>query len=128
MLNMTPSNGDVHGLLAETLLRQQKYDEAAGHYQQFLAYRPNDISTLMQLGIAYVALGRPDDAIVQFRRIVELEPPGCGRAAQPGACARREPRLRRGRAPRAAGGAVAAKRRDRARRAGYLAGRPGEAR
>ena len=71
---MTPSNGDVHGLLAETLLRQQKFDEAVVHYQQFLAYRPNDISTLMQLGIAYVALGRLDDAIVQFRRVVELNP------------------------------------------------------
>jgi tetratricopeptide (TPR) repeat protein len=74
VLNMTPSNGDVHGQLAETLLRQQKFDEAVAHFQQFLAYHPNDISTLMQLGIAYVALGRPNDAVMPFRRIVERVP------------------------------------------------------
>ena len=64
----------MHGLLAESLFRQQKFDEAIAHYQQFLAYRPADVAAQVQLGIAYAALGRQDDAIAQFRRVVDLNP------------------------------------------------------
>ena len=64
---MTPETANRQ--LADTLLRQQKFDEAARAISSSSPADELSVSALMQLGIAYMALGRQDDAIVQFRRV-----------------------------------------------------------
>ena len=80
----------------------------SSEYQQSLAVRPNDVSTLMQLGVTYVALGRQAGAIAQFRRVVEARsrrrrraPQSCARSSETGRSKEAEPHARGGGAPAA---------------------------
>jgi tetratricopeptide (TPR) repeat protein len=62
------------GLLAEALLRQGSYDEAAERYREYLVLRPKDAVAAANLGVALVAAGQLDAAILAFQRAAELDP------------------------------------------------------
>jgi len=50
------------------------YNLAVNHYETALSLRPNDPQILRQLGIAYAALGRLDDAIKTMRLALHDDP------------------------------------------------------
>jgi Flp pilus assembly protein TadD len=73
ILTMSPSNVDVHGLLGDALLGQEKFEEAAGHYVEYLKSRPDDAHRLTNFGRALDGMDRVDDAILVFRRAVAID-------------------------------------------------------
>jgi len=60
--------------LADALFAQEKYQDAAMVYEQYLATRPDDVHALTNLGITQIAFGRLDRAIDVFRRAVAADP------------------------------------------------------
>lgn len=77
MLTMNPSAAqrrEAQAGLAEALYGAQRFVEAAAAYSEFLKASPNDIAALTHLAICFVATGRLDDAIITFRRVVDLDP------------------------------------------------------
>lgn len=63
-----------HNSLGLALAAQHKYIEAVGCFEKSLAIDPNDGRTLTNLGNAYLALGRADDAIARFETALHVGP------------------------------------------------------
>jgi tetratricopeptide (TPR) repeat protein len=74
VLAMTPSNRDLYGLIADALFKQQKFEEAAAGYKQFLQVHPGDFRAEMNLGVALIATGHDEEAAAAFRRAVAIDP------------------------------------------------------
>jgi cytochrome c-type biogenesis protein CcmH/NrfG len=56
-------------------MMQQRFSEALPAYEEALRLRPNDPPALEQLGEAYVALGRADDAQTVLEQLRPLDAP-----------------------------------------------------
>ena len=56
------------------LLKQGKFDEAAGPLLKALELNPKDADTQLNLAFAYDRQGRIDEAILQYEKAVELNP------------------------------------------------------
>jgi protein O-mannosyl-transferase len=74
VLAIAPARLDARRLLADALFGQQRFEEAAGHYRQYLNGQPNDAGALTSFGVTMVAGGQLVEAIAAFRRAVEIEP------------------------------------------------------
>jgi tetratricopeptide (TPR) repeat protein len=68
----------AHGLRAQELADARKFAEAIPHYDAFLEILPKDGNGWTGLGVALIAAGRPDDAVVAFQRAAEAEPNNAG--------------------------------------------------
>ena len=51
-----------------------KYDQAVDLYGQALALTPDDVNARTDMGICLRELGRPDDAIAEFRKSISTDP------------------------------------------------------
>jgi hypothetical protein len=49
-------------------------EEAIGHFKRALALKPDDEEAVINMAHAYRKIGRDDDALVGFRRFLELDP------------------------------------------------------
>lgn len=65
---------DANQLLASVLAERQQHQEALGYYQAALASDPEHQASLFGLASSYRALGQRDEALVGFRRLLELAP------------------------------------------------------
>jgi tetratricopeptide (TPR) repeat protein len=61
-------------LLADALVNGKSLDAALAHYRHYLAARPDDSDAYNQLGAAFGASGRLDDALAAFQRAELLNP------------------------------------------------------
>ncbi|MGH9708640.1 MAG: tetratricopeptide repeat protein, partial [Candidatus Acidiferrales bacterium] len=70
------SSGSASGLLAaaQAAMNQKDYQSAADNYEKYLEQDPGNAAAHFQLGYAYTALKRPDDARTQYEKAIELNP------------------------------------------------------
>ncbi|HEY7826227.1 MAG TPA: tetratricopeptide repeat protein, partial [Candidatus Acidoferrales bacterium] len=70
------SSGAASALLsaAQAAMNQKDYQSAAGNFEKYLEQNPGDAAAHFQLGYAYTALKRPDDARAQYEKAIELNP------------------------------------------------------
>jgi Flp pilus assembly protein TadD len=59
---------------AQTAVDQKDFDTAAKTYQQYLAKKPDDATVHFDLGYAYTALGRIDEAKSEYHKAIALDP------------------------------------------------------
>ena len=64
----------AHFDLAAAYMAKQQFVLAHDEYHQVLARQPWNVRALNNLGVVYMNLGQPRDAIDQFSRAVELAP------------------------------------------------------
>ena len=50
------------------------YDKAIGILERLIKMEPGQFRNFAQLGLAYAAVGRNDEAVIMFHKSVELEP------------------------------------------------------
>jgi tetratricopeptide (TPR) repeat protein len=74
VLQMDRSFLEAHGHLADTLFEQRQFADAVYEYRQYLAAFPRDAAATLKLAVAFDKLGRSDDALVAFRRVLDLDP------------------------------------------------------
>jgi tetratricopeptide (TPR) repeat protein len=67
---------DIDALLsrAQSDIENKDYAAAADKYEAYLAKRPQDAQIHFQLGYAYTALQKMDDARAEYRKATELDP------------------------------------------------------
>jgi tetratricopeptide (TPR) repeat protein len=67
---------DENGLIqqADTLVEQQKYDQAEGIYKELLAKNPQNSSAHYKLGVLYVKQGKMVDGRVELLKSISLDP------------------------------------------------------
>ena len=73
-LGKQPGNLDARAVLADALLSQGAFAEAATEYSAYLKGRPDDVRTLGNFGVALIGAGALDAAIPPLRRAVEISP------------------------------------------------------
>jgi tetratricopeptide (TPR) repeat protein len=73
-LRLDGANSDAHRFLARSLRAVGRFDEAIGHYREYLKGMPADGDAWIGLGIALGATNRVEEAIAAFRRAVETSP------------------------------------------------------
>jgi tetratricopeptide (TPR) repeat protein len=59
---------------AQTALDHKDYPTAAKDYQSYLEKKPDDAAVHFQLGYAYTAMQKLDDAKLQYQKAIELNP------------------------------------------------------
>jgi tetratricopeptide (TPR) repeat protein len=71
-----PEAGQLHDLLASAQSRLEKkdYPAAVTLFQNYIARQPNDAVAHFQLGYAFTALKKPDDAAREYAKAAELDP------------------------------------------------------
>jgi tetratricopeptide (TPR) repeat protein len=74
VLQMDPTFVEAHGHLADALFSQRRFAETISEYRQYLAAFPHDAAATLELGVAFEKLGRSDDALAAFRRVLDLDP------------------------------------------------------
>ena len=74
ILARDPKNVEAAVSAANLLYDAQRYVEAVPFYEQAAALSPSDINISTDLGTALWYAGRPDDALRQFDRSLELNP------------------------------------------------------
>ncbi len=74
VLQMAPTFVEAHGHLANALFEQKQFAEALPEYRQYLAAFPHDAAATLKLGVAFDKLGRRDDALAAFLRVLDLDP------------------------------------------------------
>lgn len=67
VLELGPPNAQVHNDLAVALLGERRFDEAVGHLKSALGIDPAFTQAAENLGGAYYLMGRPADAVRQWR-------------------------------------------------------------
>ena len=63
---------DVHQLLGELELQAGDFETAAGHFERALAFDDQHKSSLFGLATAYNRMGRADDAVAGYRRLLSI--------------------------------------------------------
>jgi len=77
VLRMNPSDHiriETQMFLGEALSVAGRCEEAVTALTEYLTARPDDVAALNVLGICYLALDRPDDAVGKFTRAVTIDP------------------------------------------------------
>jgi Flp pilus assembly protein TadD len=71
-----PAAAELNRLLAaaQSAVEQKDYATAAKNYQEFLSKKPDDATVHYDLGYAYTALGRTDDAKSEYQKAISLDP------------------------------------------------------
>jgi Flp pilus assembly protein TadD len=62
------------GFLADSFFAQERFDEAAAGYREFLELRPRDVGATINLGVALAQSGHQHEAADAFRRVLQLDP------------------------------------------------------
>jgi len=74
-LELSPSGATAYMSMGTALLYACRFSEAIQHFEQAIRLNPFPASGLMRnLGVAYRAVGRYEDAIVQYKKALQLEP------------------------------------------------------
>lgn len=60
--------------LANYLYDQQRFQQAIEWYQKAVTLDPNNVGALTDLGTSYFNTGRPQDALREFRKSLEINP------------------------------------------------------
>jgi tetratricopeptide (TPR) repeat protein len=60
--------------IAEVALTYRDFGNAKTHYSELLNETPNDIPSLLGLGIASKGMGQPDDAKAAYEKVLSLQP------------------------------------------------------
>ncbi len=71
---VTTNNNAAHNLLAMSLLRERKINEAMSHLNMALKMSPDDAVTHLNLGYAFVLQEKLDEAILHWKEAVKLKP------------------------------------------------------
>ena len=69
-----PASAEAQNNLAQALAVQERFAEAAHHYETALSYAPTLVGVHYNYGVALERLGRLEDAARQFGRAIELDP------------------------------------------------------
>lgn len=71
-----PSEVALNNLLvaAQKAIDNEDYQTAVQNYQDYLAKKPDDAAVHSQLGYAYTAMHRPDDAKTEYEKAISLDP------------------------------------------------------
>jgi tetratricopeptide (TPR) repeat protein len=74
-LNHDPENSRYHHLLAGALREQDpdQWERAAEHYRRALELNPDQVESLVELGLLSVRNGHADEGIAHLRRAAELQ-------------------------------------------------------
>ncbi len=72
VLQEDPEILDAHQMLGQIAATQQRFDEALGYYRRALAIEPDHKNSLMGMASCYQALDQSDEALVGFRRVLEV--------------------------------------------------------
>ena len=59
---------------ADEAMRQGRFDEAAAHYEGWLAAHPDAADVVFALGVCRIQQGRARDAVPLLRRYTEMAP------------------------------------------------------
>jgi adenylate cyclase len=74
-LELSPSGASAYMSMGTALLYACRFSEAIQHFEQAIRLNPFPASGLIRnLGAAYRAVGRYEDAIVQYKKALQLEP------------------------------------------------------
>lgn len=60
------------------LLREEKFHEALTSFRLALREKPNDTDVMQQIAVTYTHIGMTDEAIRQYRRVLEVLPEAAG--------------------------------------------------
>ncbi len=63
---------DAHQMLGQLAATDHEYDEALGHFRRALEIEPEHRNALQGMASSYRALGRTEEALVGYRRILEV--------------------------------------------------------
>jgi arylsulfatase A-like enzyme/Flp pilus assembly protein TadD len=63
---------DAHHTLGRIAGNQERFEDAATHFQRVLELDPNNKNSMMGLASTYAALKRFDDALVGYQRVIEV--------------------------------------------------------
>ncbi len=63
---------DAHQMLGQLAVQEQEHDEALGHFRRALEIEPDHRNSLQGMASAYRALGRAEEALVGFRRLLQV--------------------------------------------------------
>src|ERR1700678_3093563 len=71
-----PAAIELNNLLvdAQAALDRQDYAAAATDYQSYLDKKPDDAAVHFQLGYAFTALQKLDDAKIQYQKAIDINP------------------------------------------------------
>jgi tetratricopeptide (TPR) repeat protein len=69
-----PKDPEVRLKLANILYDQKQYSQSIGWYQRALEIEPKNVNARTDLGTAYFYIGRPQDALEQYRQSLEMDP------------------------------------------------------
>jgi tetratricopeptide (TPR) repeat protein len=76
MANVDPNLEAAYYSLGSIALQQDRAADAIGYLEKALAIKRSDADALNLIGQAYVATGRPDDAVTALRRATDFVPIG----------------------------------------------------
>ncbi|MGI9352881.1 MAG: tetratricopeptide repeat protein [Rhizobiaceae bacterium] len=74
LIKRHPNAPVLRDLLSNAQLAQSDFQGAAGPLETLLDMNPDYVDGVYNLGLAYMNLGRAEDAIVRFREVVEKRP------------------------------------------------------
>jgi len=63
---------DAHQMLGQLAVLDHEYDEALGYFRRALEIEPDHRNSLQGMASAYRALGRAEEALVGFRRLLDV--------------------------------------------------------
>jgi Flp pilus assembly protein TadD len=73
-LALTPNYTGTLWTRAICLFQLKRFEESAKQFEVLTAYMPNDPQTHLNLGVCYMNLGRKADAIMVWKRSLQLDP------------------------------------------------------
>lgn len=74
MLELAPSSIDAHASLADVLVGQRRYGEAASHYRAMIALQPDRAEWQIRLGRALDLGGELESAVDAYRTALRMNP------------------------------------------------------
>jgi hypothetical protein len=73
-LKVTDANWKVNMDLAQTLLRQGRFDESIRCAEESVKLKPDCVDAINVLGVVYYYAGKTDQAVAQFNRALQIDP------------------------------------------------------
>jgi tetratricopeptide (TPR) repeat protein len=73
LLDLSPDHEIGRGMLASVYAQLGMWDGAAEHYQRVLAVNAENHLARFQLGMCYLQLGRPADALDMWKPLLRIE-------------------------------------------------------
>jgi tetratricopeptide (TPR) repeat protein len=74
IVQKNPDSAEVHRALGNTLRTDNRLDESIEQYETALSFKPYDIDTHLNFGVAYYLKGLTGQAITEFRTVLRLNP------------------------------------------------------